>query len=85
VKSIKRIVDLVGDSAFIVGGTGRVVPTRNPDALSAAWAELIEMGPMARHALAERARQRVEGNFSLDNFVRRHIERYEVLTPPSRN
>jgi len=79
------VVTAVGDAAYIVGDTGRVVPARIPEAMSAAWAELIEMGPTARHALGERARQRVEENFSLDNFVRRHIGWYEALISPSRN
>src|SRR5690606_2510752 len=41
----------VGDSADIVGDTGRVVPPRDPDALAAALAEILSMPPQARAAL----------------------------------
>ena len=44
----------VGDSALIVGSTGRVVPPKNPEALAAAWRELILMEPGERAARAAR-------------------------------
>jgi glycosyltransferase involved in cell wall biosynthesis len=69
------VVTDVGDAAYIVADTGRVVPARNPEAMSAAWAELIEMGPAGRHALGQKARRRIEENFTLAKMVRA----YELL------
>ena len=70
----------VGDSAWVVGDTGRVVPPRNSDALAAAWAELIEMGAERRMILGQRGRQRILNNFSLDGVAGRYEQLYlEVL------
>jgi glycosyltransferase involved in cell wall biosynthesis len=65
----------VGDAALIVGDTGRVVPPRDPQALAAAWQELIEMGAEKRAELGTRARQRVEERFSFPAIA----SRYEAL------
>ena len=65
----------VGDAARIVADTGRVVPPRNPEALAAAWAELIETSPDQRRDLGQRARKRVEENFTVEKTV----ESYETL------
>ncbi len=66
----------VGDSAWIVGETGRVVPPRNPEAMRDAWSALIRMGAAARHALGTKARQRIKEQFSIDTVVRRYEEVY---------
>jgi glycosyltransferase involved in cell wall biosynthesis len=65
----------VGDSAWIVSDTGRVVPIRNPQALADAWQEIIDLDAAARAELGATARKRVVDNFSLDAIV----ERYEQL------
>jgi len=54
----------VGDGGWIVGETGRVVPTRDPEAMAAALVELIAMGPEGRQRLGEAARTRVVENFA---------------------
>jgi len=41
--SVPCVVTDVGDSAHVVGNTGRVVPTRNPEELSKAWIEVLMM------------------------------------------
>lgn len=64
----------VGDSAFLVGDTGRIVPPAAPDALASAWAELLRGGPELRQELGASARRRVTENFSLSETVRLYAE-----------
>ncbi|OQW92463.1 MAG: hypothetical protein BWK78_01675 [Thiotrichaceae bacterium IS1] len=73
------VVTDVGDSAWIIGNTGKVVPPRNPIALANAWRELIEMGTEGRRQLGEQARQRVIENFSLDAIVCQYEMLYEQV------
>ena len=56
----------VGDVAYIIGDTGKVVPPADPEALATAWQEILDMGEQARKALGEKARLRIRNNFSLD-------------------
>ena len=69
----------VGDSAYLVGDTGRVVAPRNPEALAAAWTELIEIGPEGRQALGERAHHRISQNFPISQMVARYQSIYLQL------
>jgi glycosyltransferase involved in cell wall biosynthesis len=69
----------VGDSAFIVGETGLVVPPRDPEALAQAWKKLIEMGPEGRQKLGETARKRILENFSLPDIVARYEALYKEV------
>ena len=71
------VVTDVGDSAWIVGDTGKVVPPRDPTALANALRELVDLGAAARRALGERARQRIVENFSLESVVRQYEDLYE--------
>ena len=73
------VVTDVGDSALIVGDTGRVVAPGNPDALATAWSELIEAGPAVRHHLGMAARRRVHQHFALASVVRRYESIYAQL------
>lgn len=73
------VVTEVGDSGWIVGKAGKVVPPRNPEALANAWREMIEIGPEGREALGIQARQRVIDHFSLEVVVRQYKMLYEKL------
>lgn len=73
------VVTDVGDSAWIVGDTGRVALPRDPDALVMAWKSLIALGRNGRQALGMRARLRVIENFSLGVVVKHYEELYESL------
>ncbi len=74
------VVTDVGDSAWIVGDTGIVVPPRDPVALANGWRKLIELGYEKRLALGMMARQRIIENFSLDDVVKKYEMLYkEVL------
>jgi glycosyltransferase involved in cell wall biosynthesis len=69
----------VGDSARLVGETGRVVPPRDAGALAAATAELLALDEDARRALGRAARERIREHFSLDVMVARYVELYDGL------
>jgi glycosyltransferase involved in cell wall biosynthesis len=73
------VVTDVGDSALIVGDTGRVVPPSNPQALAAAWQELIEIGAEARSALGFEARRRIERHYPLSSIVSRYQKLYQEV------
>ena len=69
------VVTDVGESAQIVGDTGRVVPPRDPASMQNAWKELLALDENARRSLGQRARQRIEQNYSLVHIV----HEYEML------
>lgn len=73
------VVTDVGDSAWIVGNTGQVVPPQNSEALCAGWLKLIDMGVEARRNLGARARQRIEELFSLDQIVQNYEQLYQEM------
>lgn len=77
------VVTNVGDSATLVGDTGRVVPAGDPHALADAWKELLTTGPAVRKQLGALARTRVEQHFGLGSVVERYQETYrEILAVP---
>jgi glycosyltransferase involved in cell wall biosynthesis len=73
------VVTDVGDSAYIVGDTGKVVSARDPQALAYAWRDMIVMGREKRLALGAAARHRVIENFSLDAVVKQYETLYEEV------
>lgn len=73
------VVTDVGDSALIVGRTGRVVPPKKPEALVEAWHELLVMSREERIRLGLAARQRIKERFSLSEAVAKYEGLYEGL------
>jgi glycosyltransferase involved in cell wall biosynthesis len=73
------VVTNVGDSALVVGGTGKVVPARDPEALANAWRELIAMGPERRSRLGAAARHRIVDRFSLQAIAARYENLYQEV------
>jgi glycosyltransferase involved in cell wall biosynthesis len=69
----------VGDCAFIVGDTGRVVAPRDPDAMAAALLDLVQIGKEGRCRLGMSARQRVLDKFALDQVGARFDELYDSV------
>jgi glycosyltransferase involved in cell wall biosynthesis len=65
-----------GDAADILGPTGIVVPARDPEALAAAWNQLISLGPEPRRALGVRARDRIIAFYDLPAIVGRYDALY---------
>jgi glycosyltransferase involved in cell wall biosynthesis len=81
--SIPCVVTNVGDSAYMIGETGKVVPPSSPAALVNAWQELLVAGPSARQRLGRAARNRVEEKFGIAAIVARYQELYgQVVASP---
>ena len=74
---IPCVVTDVGDSAWLVGDSGIVVPPRNHEALCEAWLKLIELGSEKRRVLGEKARKRIEDHFSIQMIVKKYEQLYE--------
>lgn len=69
----------VGDSSFMIGDTGMVVPPKDPQALADAWERLLLLSDEERLALGERARQRIQQLFSIVQIARRYEDLYEQV------
>ena len=55
----------IGDTRWVMGETGRVVPPRDPEALASACLEILDAGILQDHA----ARERIETHFSLPHSL----------------
>ncbi|MGH7964573.1 MAG: glycosyltransferase, partial [Candidatus Binatia bacterium] len=76
---IPCVVTDVGDSASIVGDTGRVVPPRDPLALAQAWRAVLSLRSEGRAQVGEAARRRIEEQFSLPVIAARYQCLYDEL------
>ena len=77
------VVTDVGDSAFIVGDTGKVVPPKQPESLAAGLNSMVDLGVEGRRALGGKARRRVQQNFDLAVIRDRYALLYrEVASGP---
>jgi glycosyltransferase involved in cell wall biosynthesis len=70
----------VGDSARIVGETGRIVPPGQPKALAAACLEILSLTAEARQALGQAARERVEAEYNLSTITNQYEQLYRDVT-----
>ena len=68
-----------GDSAQIVGHTGRIVPRDDPLALAQAMEEVLSLTENERRALGEKARARIAEYFELSGMVKRYATLYREL------
>jgi glycosyltransferase involved in cell wall biosynthesis len=69
----------VGDSALIVGPTGRIVPPQDPASLAAALTQLLALPGDDRRRLGDAARARVCRLFDLGAVTRQYERLYESL------
>jgi glycosyltransferase involved in cell wall biosynthesis len=76
---IPCVVTDVGDSAWIVGDTGLVVPPQDPTALTRALLAMIEQGPEARRHLGQAARNRMVAGFSLAQIAAHYHDFYTSI------
>ena len=73
------VVTDVGDSAFLVGEGGRIVPPMNPDLLAREWLNIIDMDRGQRLQLGEVCRERIKHHFSLRSVVNKYQQCYDEL------
>jgi glycosyltransferase involved in cell wall biosynthesis len=73
------VVTDVGDSAFVVGETGWVVPPHDPAAMAKAWGNCLALPESERNAVGARARQRVCDHFSLEEMVSAYSRLYRDI------
>lgn len=79
------VVTDVGDSARIVGDTGRVVPPRDPVALANAWRDQLQLKSDRRAQQGQAARKRIAAQFSLVAVAAQYQTLYEDVAVPPRN
>ncbi|MBP1969192.1 glycosyltransferase involved in cell wall biosynthesis [Virgibacillus natechei] len=72
------VVTDVGDSAYIVGDTGKVVPSKDSDALSKSILDLLHLPDNEREHLGSIARQRVIENFDIHKVTKQFEELYNL-------
>ncbi len=79
------VVTDVGDSADIVGDTGKVVARDDVQALAEGMAALISMDSESRRRLGEAARQRIASRFSIQRVARQYEALYTEILSGVRN
>lgn len=70
----------VGDTSWVVGDTGVVVPPRNPEALAAGLTKLLRESDSARAELGRLARKRIQEHFTLPVITSQYADLYAALT-----
>jgi glycosyltransferase involved in cell wall biosynthesis len=68
----------VGDSALVVGDTGRIVAPRDPAALAGAIGALLDLPQEELRELGKRARARIEAEFSIAHSLRGYAEHFQA-------
>ncbi|RKE72320.1 glycosyltransferase [Pseudorhodoplanes sinuspersici] len=73
---IPCVVTDVGDSAIIVGDTGRVVRKDSPDELAKAIIEILMLPQEERAALGAAARDRISRNYALETISQEYAKTF---------
>jgi glycosyltransferase involved in cell wall biosynthesis len=73
------VVTDTGDSARVVGESGRVVPPGDTGALAGAVVELLSLPEAEKAEIGRSARKRIVDNFSLPAVAERYESLYESL------
>ena len=66
----------IGDSALMIGNTGKVVPPKDPEALATAWETIIDLGTKERLFLGKSAREHIQKNFSIEIITKHYESQY---------
>ncbi len=75
--AVPCIASNVGDTPFIIGDTGFIVPPGDPEALANAMDRFLSMPERERQSYGVRARQRVVENFEIGAIILRYVEFYD--------
>ena len=70
----------VGDSAFLIGDTGRVAPPGNPEAIARAWLELLSMSEGQQLRIGAEARKRIVERYSIPKVALQYEKLYNDLS-----
>lgn len=76
---IPCVVTDVGDSGMIVGDASRIVSPARPDALVAAWREILSLPGDCRRDLSAQCRERIRTQFSTQRLVDRTEQLFENI------
>jgi glycosyltransferase involved in cell wall biosynthesis len=69
----------VGDSKYIIGETGIIVPPKDSQALAEALGSMLTMEGKDRRSLAKKARKRIEHNFTISGVLHQYEYLWELL------
>lgn len=69
----------VGDSAVIIGDTGRIVPPEDSAKLAEAIAGMLRLSNSERRGLGEAARKRIADRFSIESVVGQYNRLYQLI------
>lgn len=75
-RSVPCVVTDVGDSAYVVGDTGWVVPPSDPDALAARWRACTDINASEVRRMGTAARSRIEKVLNIETAVGSYHELY---------
>lgn len=73
------VVTDVGDSGFVVGDTGSIVPSGDEEQLVQALRHWTNVTPECRHSAGQRARRRVVDLFSIDRVTSDFYDRLQTI------
>ncbi|MES2594119.1 MAG: glycosyltransferase [Verrucomicrobiota bacterium] len=59
----------IGDTSWVMGGAGRLVPAKDPQALAAACLEILALTDVERHQIGEKGCSRISEHFSLQSVL----------------
>jgi glycosyltransferase involved in cell wall biosynthesis len=77
--AVPCIASNVGDTPFLIGDTGFIVPPGDAGALANAMDRFLSMPERERQSYGVRARQRVVENFEIGAIMRRYVEFYDRI------
>lgn len=69
----------VGDSAIIIGETGKIVPPNDSNQLAVAITELLKLGKEKRQALGVLARERIVQRYHIQTLINQYDSLYQSL------
>jgi glycosyltransferase involved in cell wall biosynthesis len=71
------VVTNIGDSAYVIGDSGKVVPARNSQALASELINLLRLSPLEQARLGQLARRRIEEQFDIQVIVSKYEQLYK--------